>query len=75
MTTLLSLMLIVLPWIFGGLHPDRQDLTWAVVLAFAAGFLSICATVMSAFDMARFEAVMGTGADDSGASEGEHAAG
>ena len=74
-TTLMSLTLIVLPWIFGGLHPDRKDLTWAIVLAFAAGFLSICATVLSVFDMARFEAATGTGADDSGASEGEHAAG
>jgi len=26
------------------------------LLAFAAGFLSICATVLSVFDMARFEA-------------------
>jgi hypothetical protein len=45
-----------LPWILGGTRPDRRDLTWAIVLAFAAGFLSICATVTSAFDTARFEA-------------------
>jgi hypothetical protein len=51
--------LIVLPWILGGLHPDREDLTWAILLAFAAGFLSICATVLSVFDMARFEASSG----------------
>jgi hypothetical protein len=62
-TTLLSLILIVLPWILGGLHPDRQDLTWAILLAFAAGFLSICATVLSAFDMSRFEASSGPQAD------------
>jgi hypothetical protein len=55
-TTVLSLTLIVLPWILGGLHPDREDLTWAILIAFAAGFLSICATVLSAFDMARLEA-------------------
>ena len=55
-TTMLSLTLIVLPWILGGLHPSREDLTWAILLAFAAGFLSICATVLSAFDVARSEA-------------------
>ena len=54
-TTLLSLLLLVLPWALGGLHPDRQDLTWAILLAFAAGFLSIMATVLSAFDIARLE--------------------
>jgi hypothetical protein len=62
-TTVLSLILIVLPWILGGLHPDRQDLTWAVLLAFAAGFLSICATVLSLFDMARFETSSGSEAE------------
>lgn len=36
------------------------DLTWAILLAFAAGFLSICATVLSVFDMARFETSSGT---------------
>jgi hypothetical protein len=54
-TTLLSVTLLVLPWALGGLHPDRQDLTWAILLAFAAGFLSIAATVLSAFDLARLE--------------------
>ncbi len=38
-------VLIVLPWALGGLHPTREDLTWAILLAFAAGFLSIAATV------------------------------
>jgi hypothetical protein len=54
-TTLLSVTLLVLPWALGGLHPDRRDLTWAILLAFAAGFLSIAATVLSAFDLARLE--------------------
>jgi hypothetical protein len=74
-TTLLSVTLIVLPWILGGLHPGRQDLTWAIVLAFAAGFLSICATVLSVFDMARFEAAPGPGADEPDASDGEQTVG
>jgi hypothetical protein len=74
-TTLLSLTLIVLPWILGGLRPDRRDLTWAIVLAFAAGFLSICATVMSAFDTARFEAAPGPRGDEPGPPEGEQTLG
>jgi hypothetical protein len=54
-TTILALVLIVLPWALGGLHPTREDLTWSILLAFAAGFLSISATVISAFDVARLE--------------------
>lgn len=57
-TTLAVLVLVVVPWAVGGLQPTREDLTWAILLAFAAGFLSITATVMSAFDIAR------TGADE-----------
>lgn len=54
-TTVLTLVLVVLPWILGGLHPSRGDLTWSILLAFAAGFTSIIATVLSAFDIARLE--------------------
>ena len=49
-------VLVVIPWILGGLRPTRQDLTWAILLAFAAGFLSISALVLSVFDTARIEA-------------------
>jgi hypothetical protein len=55
-TSMMVLVLIVTPWALGGLHPTREDLTWAILLSFAAGFLSISATVMSAFDIARLEA-------------------
>jgi hypothetical protein len=55
-TTAMSVTIIVLPWALGGLRPTREDLTWAILLSFAAGFLSIGATVMSAFDVARLEA-------------------
>ena len=55
-TTLLGMVLVLLPWILGGLRPSRGDLTWSILLAFAAGLLSIGATVMSAFDMARLDA-------------------
>jgi hypothetical protein len=45
-------VLVVLPWALGGFHPKRGDLTWASLIAFAAGFLSVCATVLSVFDIA-----------------------
>jgi hypothetical protein len=57
-TTALTAVLIVLPWALGGLHPTREDLMWAILLAFVAGFLSICTTVMSAFEMSRIEAAV-----------------
>jgi hypothetical protein len=47
----MALTLIVLPWILGGFHPTREDLTWAILLSYATGFLIIIATVMSAFDI------------------------
>jgi hypothetical protein len=56
-TTVLAITLVVLPWILGGLHPSRGDVVWAILLAFAAGFLSIGATVISAFDFHRVEAL------------------
>lgn len=44
--------LVVIPWALGGLHPSRGDLTWAILIAFGTGFLSICTVVLSAFDIA-----------------------
>jgi hypothetical protein len=49
-------VLVVLPWVLGGLRPTREDLTWAILLAFTSGFISISALVLSAFDIARIEA-------------------
>jgi hypothetical protein len=48
--------LVVIPWTLGGLHPTREELSWAILLAFATGFISICALILSVFDIARFEA-------------------
>jgi hypothetical protein len=62
-TTVLAVLLVVTPWALGGLHPTREDLTWAILLSFAAGFLSISAIVMSAFDMARLDATTRTDDD------------
>lgn len=52
-TTGLALLTVVLPWALGGFHPSREHLTLAILLAFAAGLLSIAVTVMSAFDTLR----------------------
>jgi hypothetical protein len=46
------LALVAIPWILGGLHPTREDLAWGILLAFATGFISIIALVLSVFDMA-----------------------
>lgn len=54
------LVIVVLPWALGGLRPTRDDLTWAILLSFAAAFLSVCALVLSAFDIGRFEAAAET---------------
>jgi hypothetical protein len=54
-TTVLALTLVVLPWALGGLHPTREDLTWAILLALVAGFISMAATVLSAFDVAALQ--------------------
>jgi hypothetical protein len=47
--TLGVVVLVILPWALGGLHPSREDLTWAILLSFAAGFISISALVLSTF--------------------------
>jgi hypothetical protein len=59
--TLGVVVIVVIPWVLGGLHPTREDLSWAVLLSFGTGFLSICALVLSAFDLVRFEAAGGDG--------------
>jgi hypothetical protein len=45
--------LVVVPWLLGGLHPTRGDLTWGILLAFTTGFFSILAIVLSVFDIAQ----------------------
>jgi hypothetical protein len=48
--------LVLIPWLLGGIDPSREDLTWSILLSFAAGFLSISALALSAFDVARPQA-------------------
>lgn len=49
------LLLVALPWILGGFNPTREHFTWAILIAFLIGFLSISAVVLSAFDIARLD--------------------
>jgi hypothetical protein len=50
-------ILIVTPWLLGGLDPSREDLTWAILISFGTAFASVLALVMSALDMAKAERV------------------
>jgi hypothetical protein len=50
------LTLVAVPWILGGLHPTREDLTWAILLSFASASLSVGALVLSVLDIAKYEA-------------------
>ena len=54
--TAAMLVIVALPWILGGLHSTREDLAWAILLSFAAGFASIAALVLFVLDLAGFEA-------------------
>jgi hypothetical protein len=46
-------VLVVIPWLLGGLDPSREDLTWAILVSFATAFVSLVALVLSVFDIAR----------------------
>lgn len=45
--------MIALPWILGGTRPSREDLTLSALIALATAFVSVMATALTAFDMAR----------------------
>lgn len=53
-----TVVIVVVPWILGGLSPTREDLTWSILIAFVAAFTSVAATVLFVLDIARFEAVV-----------------
>jgi hypothetical protein len=63
MGTAAVVVIVALPWVLGGLHPTREDLTWTILLAFATGFTSISALVLFVLDLARFEAKSGDEGD------------
>jgi hypothetical protein len=58
-------LIVVLPWALGGVEPSREDLTWAILISFAAAFLSVAATVLSVFDIERAEAALADSAQES----------
>jgi hypothetical protein len=43
-------VLVIVPWALGGLHPTREDLTWSILLSLAVGFMSVGAVVLSVID-------------------------
>jgi hypothetical protein len=45
-------VIVLLPWILGGVDPSREDLTWAILVAFGTAFLSLATLVISVFDIA-----------------------
>ncbi len=47
---------VAIPWVLGGLHPTREDLTWAILLSLATGFLCTGTLVLSVFDLSKMEA-------------------
>jgi hypothetical protein len=47
---------VLLPWVLGGFHPTREDLTWAILFSFASGFLSLTTILLSVFDTVDYEA-------------------
>jgi hypothetical protein len=36
----------------GGVDPSREDLTWAILIAFGTAFLSLATLLLSVFDIA-----------------------
>jgi hypothetical protein len=55
------LALVAIPWLLGGLHPSREDFTWAILLSLLVGFFSTSAVLLSVFDIIRLEAATGVG--------------
>lgn len=50
--TIAVAVMVLLPFVLGGIDPSREDLTWAILVSFAAAFLSLGALLMSVFDLA-----------------------
>jgi 2-iminobutanoate/2-iminopropanoate deaminase len=47
------LAIVALPWIIGGPRPSREDLALSALIALATAFISVAATALTVFDMAR----------------------
>jgi hypothetical protein len=55
------LALVLIPWLFGGLHPSREDFTWAILVWLLVGFFSTNTVLLSVLDIIRLEAAAGVG--------------
>jgi hypothetical protein len=49
---------LIMPWVLGVAAPNREDLTWGVLLALVLGLLSTLSMLLSAFDIAKFESAV-----------------
>jgi hypothetical protein len=47
-----STRIVLVPWVLGGVGPSREDLTWAILIAFGTAFLSLATLLLSVFDIA-----------------------
>jgi hypothetical protein len=45
-------LIVLVPWALGGVDPSREDLTWAILIAFGTAFLSLATLLLSVFDIA-----------------------
>jgi hypothetical protein len=45
-------LIVLVPWILGGIDPSREDLTWAILISFGTAFLSLATLPLSVFDIA-----------------------
>jgi hypothetical protein len=48
-------LIVLVPWILGGIDPSREDLTWSILIAFGTAFLSLATLLLSVFDIAASE--------------------
>lgn len=48
-------VVLAAPWLLGGLHPSREDLTVGVLLILLSGLVSTFSILLSIFDIAAFE--------------------
>ncbi len=55
---------LALPWILGVATPEREDLTWGVLLALGLGLLSTLNMLLSVFDIAKFERALERPSED-----------
>jgi hypothetical protein len=56
-----GVLALVLPWLLGGLHPGREDFTWAILVSLLVGLFGKSTVLLSVFDIIRLEGAAGVG--------------